>query len=384
MARWCVSEQGHVMQGDACDVAVIGGGVVGMSIAHGLSAAGLRVTVLDEGDVAFRASRGNFALVWVQGKGLAMPEYARWTLQSSDLWADFAADLTAETGIDIAHRRPGGFALCLSEDELEQRAHDLGRLHNQMPGHVRLEVLDHKAVKAILPDIGPEVVGGTYCPADGHVNSLRLFNALHETARLRGVAYQPNASVRTITPTTDGFRILSAAGDVQARKIVLAAGLGNARLAPMVGLHAPVRPQRGQVMVTEKLAPFLHHPLVNLRQTDEGGVMIGNSQEEAGLDPSTSHAVLGDLAAQAVRYFPLLARAQLVRSWAALRVMSPDGHPIYDRSHSCPGAYVVTCHSGITLAAAHARILASHIAADSWPDTLSPFSARRFDDVQTA
>ena len=313
-----------------------------------------------------------------------MMDYARWTLQSSDLWADFAADITAETGINIAHHRPGGFALCLSEDELEQRVRELGRLHNQLPGHARLEVLDHNAVKAILPDIGPEVVGGTYCPADGHVNSLRLFNALHETARLRGVAYLPNASVSAITPKADGFRILSAAGDVQARKIVLAAGLGNARLAPMVGLHAPVRPQRGQILVTEKLAPFLHHPLLNIRQTDEGGVMIGNSQEEAGLDASTSLTVLSDLAAQAVRYFPLLARAQLVRSWGALRVMSPDGHPIYDRSESCPGAYVVTCHSGVTLAAAHARILASHIAADTWPDTLAPFSGRRFIDVQAA
>jgi len=61
------------------DVAVVGGGLVGAAIAWGLARAGTRVVVLDEGDVAFRASRGNFALVWVQSKGLGMPEYAAWT-----------------------------------------------------------------------------------------------------------------------------------------------------------------------------------------------------------------------------------------------------------------------------------------------------------------
>ena len=58
------------------DVAVIGGGVVGSSIAWGLANARLKVAVLDEGDAAYRASRGNFALVWVQGKGLGMPQYS--------------------------------------------------------------------------------------------------------------------------------------------------------------------------------------------------------------------------------------------------------------------------------------------------------------------
>jgi glycine/D-amino acid oxidase-like deaminating enzyme len=171
---------------------------------------------------------------------------------------------------------------------------------------------------------------------------------------------------------------------VHADKLVLAAGLGNARLAPMVGLNAPVRPQRGQILVTEKLPPFLQHPLVNIRQTDEGSVMIGDSQEEVGLNTATQFAVQQGIAQRAVRLFPRLAQAQIVRSWAALRVMSPDGFPIYDRSTTCPGAYVVTCHSGITLAAAHAGVLARHIAQDDWPQSLAPFSAGRFADVQAA
>src|SRR5271163_2320503 len=117
------------------DVAVIGGGLVGSAIAWGLARLGERVAVLDEGDVAFRASRGNFALVWVQSKGLGLAPYAGWTIRSSNAWAGFADFLKQETGLDVSFQRPGGFHLALSEKELETRANTLKRLHNQ-PGIV--------------------------------------------------------------------------------------------------------------------------------------------------------------------------------------------------------------------------------------------------------
>ncbi len=370
--------------GEDCDIAVIGGGVVGMAVAYGLARAGQAVTVVDEGDVAHRASRGNFALIWVQGKGLDMPDYARWSLQSSNLWRDFAHDLSNETGLGLAYARNGGLTACLSEDELATRAGELRRLHNSAPDCGTFEVLDHRGMKELLPDLGTSVAGGTFCPHDGHVNSLKLFSALHQAVLVHGAAYRPNADVTDITPRCDGFAIHTVRGEIRARKVVLAAGLGNARLAPMVGLVAPVRPQRGQIMVTEKLQPFLRYPLGTIRQTDEGGVMIGDSKEEVGYDTGTAHEVLAAIAARAVRVFPLLERAQVIRSWGALRVMSSDGYPIYDRSVQCPGAYLVTCHSGVTLAANHATVVAAAIAGDQWPTALDVFSAARFADVSQA
>ncbi|MEO8442932.1 MAG: FAD-dependent oxidoreductase, partial [Betaproteobacteria bacterium] len=84
------------------DSLVIGGGLVGSAVAYGLARRGLKVALLDEGDVAFRASRGNFGLVWVQSKGLGVPEYQRWSRQSSALWDDFAVELKQESGVDCA------------------------------------------------------------------------------------------------------------------------------------------------------------------------------------------------------------------------------------------------------------------------------------------
>jgi glycine/D-amino acid oxidase-like deaminating enzyme len=363
------------------DIAVIGGGLVGAAIAWGLGKVGQRVAVLDEGDIAFRASRGNFALVWVQSKGLGMPEYAGWTVRSSEAWGSFAEQLREQTGLDVCHQRPGGFHLALSERELENRESILKRLHNQ-PAMQRYdwEIMDHARVQRMLPQIGPEVVGGSYCPLDGHVNSLRLFRALHAGMQQLGVTYLPNHPVEQITYRDGEFVMHTPAGQVRSGKLVLAAGNGNARLGPMVGLNVPVRPQRGQIVVTEKAAPFLHYPVVTVRQTDEGGVMLGDSLEETGFDPTVGTGVISTIAERAVRMFPLLARLNVVRAWAALRVMTQDGFPIYDQSATCPGAFVATCHSGVTLAANHALVLAPLIAGGGLPpETFDVFSARRFD-----
>jgi len=362
------------------DVAVIGGGLLGAAIAWGLAREGRRVAVLDEGDVAYRASRGNFALVWVQSKGLGMPEYAAWTQRSSDRWAELAAMLKDETKLDVAFARPGGFHLCLSEAELEKRAQMLMRLHNQ-PRMVNYpyEMLDREGLRKFLPDIGPEVVGGSYSPLDGHCNSLRLLRALHAAMKGRGATYLANHVVDRIDPRAGGFRLVTAAGEVRAGKLVLAAGNGNARLAPMAKLTAPVRPQRGQIVVTERVRPFLPYPIVTIRQTDEGSVMLGDSVEEAGFDDSVGSGVVAAIADRARRMFPLLGGLNVVRSWAALRVMTADGFPIYDQSAECPGAFIATCHSGVTLAANHALELAPMIAGGQLHPDLEVFSARRFD-----
>ena len=365
---------------DDYDVAVVGGGLVGAATAWGLARAGCRVALLDEGDRAVRASRGNFALVWVQSKGLGLAPYAGWTVRSSNAWAGFAETLKEETGLDVAFQRPGGFHLALSERELEARANILKRLHNQ-PGIVdyKTEILDRAQVAKMLPDIGPEVVGGSYCPLDGHVNSLRLLRTLHVALGARGVKYLPSHRVENITKEAGEFRLSTSGGTIRAGRVALAAGNANMRLAPMVGLEAPMRPERGQIVVTERLRPFLNHPVVTVRQTDEGTVMIGDSKEDSTDPTGLTLGVSATEAERAIRMFPLLGSANVVRTWSAIRVMTQDGFPIYDESETHPGAFVLCCHSGVTLAANHALTVAPMIARGALDQALvAPFSARRF------
>jgi glycine/D-amino acid oxidase-like deaminating enzyme len=361
------------------DIVVIGGGLMGASLAWGLARQGSRVCVLDEGDIALRASRANFALIWVQGKGLGFPAYTAWTKAAAAAWPRLAADLKSDTGIDVGLDQPGGFTLCLSDRELQANVDALRRLHNQ-PGAAAhpYEVLDHEQTKARLPAIGPEVSGSIYCPMDGHVNSLRLFRALHSAFNARGIDYRSDHAVETIEPR-DGFFLLKGAwGEVRAPKVVLAAGLGNARLAPMVGLGAPMKSSRGQIIVTEKAAPFLRYPVVTVRQTDEGGVMIGDSEEANGANLTIDHAISSVMADRAIRMFPLLEELNVVRTWSAFRVMTLDGSPVYEQSQANPGAFIAMAHSGVTLAPQHAYELAEAISTGTIPDEMAVFATRRF------
>jgi glycine/D-amino acid oxidase-like deaminating enzyme len=161
--------------------------------------------------------------------------------------------------------------------------------------------------------------------------------------------------------------------------VVLAAGLGNRDLAPMVGLNAPVRPNRGQILVSERMQPFLRHPSLYVRQTDEGVVQIGDTHEDVGFDDGTSLEKLAGIAQRAVRCFPVLANVNVVRTWGALRVLTPDGFPIYQASNDCQGAFVVTCHSGITLASMHAGPLVNWIRGGDTPTDIRTFKSERFD-----
>ena len=103
-------------------------------------------------------------------------------------------------------------------------------------------------------------------------------------------------------------------------------------------------------------------PTTHVRQTNEGTVMIGDSHEDAGFDVSSDAGVMKTIADRARRTFPALGELNVVRTWAALRVMTPDGYPIYDQSQSMPGAFAMSCHSGVTLAAAHALDFAGFVA----------------------
>jgi glycine/D-amino acid oxidase-like deaminating enzyme len=289
--------------------------------------------------------------------------------------------LKDQTGLDVALQQNGGFHLTLGEGEFEQRAQLVTRMHNQVgAADYRMEMLSASEVKKILPLIGPEVSGGSFCPLDGHVNSLRTFRAFHTGLKLLGVDYFPERPVSAIARSGGEFRLSTPQGEIRAGRIVLSAGNTNQSLAPMVGLSAPMGPTRGQIVVTERTMPFLPHPLTTIRQTDEGTVMIGDSKEDQLDDRTLKHSVSAVMADRAQRMFPHLARLNVVRTWAGIRVMPQDGFPIYDQSESQPGAFVTCCHSGVTLASNHAFDIARMVAAGTLePELVGAFSARRFD-----
>lgn len=361
------------------DVAVIGGGMLGGAIAYGCATGGARTLLLDGGDVALRAARGNFGLVWSQGKGVGMPAYAAWTARSLSLWPAFDDAMAAAAGQPTGYVACGGVDFIVGDGELEARRAKLQRMHDQPGGpSTPVQLLDRRELEALMPGtpLGPRVLGASYAPADGHANPLLLLRGLHAGFRTAGGTHRPGT---TVTDIAHGFTITTADGAAfAAGRVVVAAGLATPALAAMVGIHQPVRPVRGQNIVTERLAPLLPMPCAAIRQTAEGVVQIGVSHEEGTTDPATSIPVLARMARRAIEVLPPLARARTVRSWGALRPMTPDGFAAYGQSPTMPGAFVAACHSGVTLAAAHAGPLAQAILAGAFPPELAALSPERF------
>jgi glycine/D-amino acid oxidase-like deaminating enzyme len=336
--------------------------------------------MLDEGDIAFRAARGNFGLVWVQGKGADFPPYAEWTWVSAQSWSELCAEIQETTGDDIGYRRPGGADICIDADELAATEAKMRRLRSHAH-HFEYQMLDREALAEMLPGLGPRVAGGCYSPADGHVNPLYLLRGLHQCLLARGGRIENASRVHAVEVLDSTFAVDTAKARHHGARLVLAAGLGTGALAAMIGMRVPLRPERGQILVTERLRPFLSMPLSRVRQTTEGSVQLGDSREDVGFDEGTRITVMNRIAARAVRMFPHLEHAAVIRAWGALRVMTPDGYPIYTQSPSHPGAFAAVCHSGVTLAAAHVLHLAAAIAEGALPDALAAMHSDRFCDA---
>ncbi len=367
------------------DVILCGGGLIGAALAYGLTRKQARTLVLDEGDTAFRAARGNFGLVWFQGKGLGMQAYRDWTQQSIDQWPSLGDELLETTGIDVGLRQDGGLDFCLKDQEYEAYAREIATMKRQSPdGEYPVRMIDRKEAEEILNGVtlGDKVIGAMYSPGDGHANPLKLLHALHAGFQRFGGSYKPNSPVRRITATNGGFSVATDKETYSCAKVVVCAGLGIQKICETnqdeIGLTVPVFPERGQILVTERTAPFLPIPSLTARQTEEGSVMIGVSNEDTGLDNGTTGDMTAIIARRAVDTFPILGSLNLVRTWGALRVLTPDHNPIYDQSRLSPGLFVSTSHSGVTLAAANVSCAAEWILENRPPLAFQSFTTDRF------
>ena len=365
------------------DTIIVGGGLVGSAIACGIAARGHQVAVLDGGDRDFRASRGNFGLVWVQGKGADFPAYAQLTGDAARRWPEFEQMLRDSTGIDIGLQQTGGYDFCLSEADWLERNREMQLVKQHRGGDFDYQMLDNSELRKRIPQVSEAIVGASFSTEDGHVNPLYLLRALHQQMQLKGCRYIPQQVVARSSREQNHFVLHTAKQRYQCERVIFCAGLDNQRLALDLEMKIPVKPLRGQLLISERVDPFLPCASLQVRQTSEGTLQIGDSHEDVGLDESTSLEVITALATRAVKIFPHLQKVRLNRAWGALRVMTPDGVPIYHQSAEHPAAFAVSCHSGVTLAAYHATGLADWICGDESAAPGNEFSADRFGSVDT-
>ncbi len=368
------------------EVIVVGGGVIGVSLAYGMVKNGAKVILIDKVDNRLTASRGNFGLVWVQGKGKGMPRYVEWSIEATEKWPEFAENLETESGFNLNYEKTGGLDICLGEEEHEERVNFIEEMSQaSSSGSYDCEMISIKELQGMIPEIklGKEVSGASFCSHDGCVNPLNLLKAMNTSFQQKGGGYRPEQSVQKIEYSSNGFKIETETHSFNAKKLVLACGLMTTKLASMVGMKVPVIAERGQIIVTESTSRVINYPTAGIRQNYDGSFMLGASHEAVGYNIETSYEVLQNIAKRAIQILPSLKNLQMIRSWAALRVLTPDKMPVYLESDQYPGAYAITSHSGVSLASLHSSNLVEWILEERIPPGFTAFHPKRF-NVQEA
>ena len=366
------------------DIIVIGGGATGAACALGLvrEKAGT-VLMLDETPGIHRVSRANFGLTTYMLKGLNDPAYAEWALQATKKWPEFGSGLEGETGITIDLSLDGGGEAFLSEQEKETRIRQnrqLKDMADKRGSEYPARVLDRYEFSQLIPkmELGDAVTGGMFVPGAGHVNPLFMLRAIRKAFLIRGGTFIPGESVMEITPDKSHTLVKTGTHAYACDKLVVAAGHGSTRLLDALGIRLPLYPLRGQLMVTNRMPPLLPIPLLNVRQTAEGTFMIGVSLEHAGHDVRTTVDVMKAQAQKAIAVFPMMAGLNWVRSWAAIRVMTPDDSPVYDTVPGFNNIFILAGHSAVSLAPLHASIIPQWIISRKKPGEIQRFGLGRF------
>lgn len=360
------------------DIIIVGGGITGAALAYGLSGAGRRVAVLDELTPANMASRTNVGLIWCQSKFLHLPDYARWGFLSSRLFPELVDELQRLTGMHIPVNFTGGLIPCLGEEGYAKRGDYIDKLREAL-GTYRGHMIDRAELETKLPRIafGPEVVGAAWCEEDGVIEPLTLLRAFRAALPRAGVDLV-QAGVCDVRPSAGGYTLRTSKGDYACERLVLAAGLGNRRLAGFAMPSLPVFADKGQVLLVERLPQVMPIPLLGVTQTFGGTVVVGFRHEKVGHDTRVDPRAVAGEGAWALRVWPELGARRIIRTWTGLRVMPDDNMAIYSPLPGHPNAILVNTHSAVTMAAAHARLLPPFLLGGELPETARGMTLRRF------
>jgi glycine/D-amino acid oxidase-like deaminating enzyme len=377
------------------DVVVIGAGVVGAASALAATRAGLRVQVVDRGPVAGGTTGAGEGNLLVSDKEPG-PELDL-ALLSLRLWRDVDDHVRGVTGGGFELELKGGLVVAADAGVLPTLA---GLAARQREAGVTAVALAPDDLHDHEPHLARDLAGGMLYPQDAQVQPMLAAARMLQAARRAGA--EVRAGVEVTGLLRDGDRVVgvrTAQGDVPAGAVVNAAGTWGGEIAAMAGVHLPVLPRRGVILVTQPLPPLVRHKVYAaeyvadvasddaglessavVEGTRAGTVLVGASRERVGFTRATPLPVVRRLAEQAVRLFPVLADVALLRTYAGFRPYCPDHLPVIGPDPRAPGLLHACGHegAGVGLAAATGHLLAQTLTGQPPDLDLEAFRPDRF------
>jgi len=362
------------------DVVVVGGGVIGCSVALRLAQAGADVLVLERGEPGQEASAAAGGILGAQMEAQDPGPMLDLGLASRRMFPALAEELRSDTGIDVRYRPCGVIELALTEDE-EHALREKQAWHEG--AGLRASLVS--ALQLGRRRFGPARVG-LWLPDDGQVDSVLLTTALHLAAIKAGARFRLGALVRrlflaAVEPRVTGVELLDAT--VEAKAIVICGGAWSGLVEGVPLPTGSVVPIRGQmVALSPRDIPFTE--VVHIRggyavPRLDGRILVGSTMENVGFDKSVTAAGLLGLLSTAQQICPQLGEARVVGHWSGLRPGTSDGLPVLGKSY-LDGLLFATGHfrSGILLAPVTAEIVRDLVKREAPKHELRPFSADRF------
>lgn len=334
------------------DVVIIGGGIVGSSIAWHLTAAGCkRVLVIERESAQGKGSTGK-SMGGVRAQ-FSTPVNIQMSLYSIPFYARFDETL----GHPAGYRPQGYLFLATRQAHLDYLRANFAR--QEALGLEEVRMISTAEIAAMLPQLrSDDILGGSFCPTDGFVDPYSAMNGFMAGAQEHGATLWKKTEVAGITTDPRGVTGVETSRDpVSARVVVNAAGAWASEVARTAGIHLPVEPLRRMLVPSEPFDEFPHtSPMVidmsngfHFRPEARGFLLAWNDPEETpgyktDFEPSFIEKILNH-AANRVPAFENLA-VNPKRAWAGLYEMSPDHHAILGEVPELPGFYLANGFSG--------------------------------------
>ncbi len=368
-----------------CDVAVVGGGIIGAAIAERLVRDGRRVTLIERGAVGGEASWAAAGLLTPVHPWNYPESMLRLDAESLALWPDLAARLVAETGIDVELRATGLLSLIDTDDDDREadRRVEWKRRHGEAASRLtRDEALERE------PSLAPSIRGALLLPDLAQIRNHRAAPALAAAAARRGATVMEHTSALGFVETNGRVvGVRTTAGDVAAGVVVVAAGVWSATVESGKNVpdpSLPLSPAKGQMLLLRAAPGALRHMILAsgeyLVPRTDGRILAGSTVEYVGFDKSVTPQGVATISAAVARMTPSLAAAPVEASWAGLRPDTADHLPILGELR--PGLLAATGHfrSGIMLAPVTAEIVRDLVDGRAARD-LAPFAPRSVSEI---
>jgi glycine oxidase len=366
---------------------IIGGGVIGLSIAYELLQRDWQVTVVDRGQFGKAASWAAAGILLPANRLTAEHPLEHLSALSNNLHIEWASQLKSETGIDNGHHQCGGLYVARTPGEIAALTGLQFQLADEKISH---QLLDHHQVASldIVKNNSGSLAGVRKAISLTHESQVcnpNHIRALIKACQLRSAQLIENSPVRSVTRLEDNGRVqqvqLECGTKLASDKFVFTAGAWTDQILGFESL--PMLPVRGQ-MVMFKLPRPIFEPIIYegshyLVPRKDGHVLAGATIEEAGFECNTTVDAVEMLTHFANRQFPQLNVQTKVKQWAGLRPTTFDGFPYIGSSRTASNAYVATGHFrlGIQLSTGTAKVIADLMEEKTPTLDLTAFSPNR-------